>query len=599
MNKLWHYDDYVKQLSYENSLVRKRAFEAINSRYIRTYTDEVAGLLHDDDDRLVRGALRYLSYHQASQYAPVILEKFKAADGTLVSNCAIALARMNYEPALDHMLEKFSVTENIETALGIMEYLGQTSDNRARTTLQSSVRQIEDSFVLSSAVSSLLRHCHTEDITLVMERGFDAEKSEFKGSFLRDVLNPLDGSAYFRDLTEYGKNHILTKPETTLENLFSKNSHITADPAFKNDIIGKLKKLQYREFAAVILQEARRVVSARYADNEDRPWVSNLMATDNMCLELLTYISEQTVLWKQAIRKKEVLKDFISFIVSAYMAVMERGAYINAMHPEADMDILLSAVKCSGAGIPKNIMDRIKEEAPVMPLKNALSDDLSTWGDVWIVSLMGMIGKKEFLPDLIRVLKETDTLDYIYNDALTSVNTLEESADEDILTAVEKGDIPQWPCFDILDHLAYAESYDLAVNLWEDESDDPMDSDEILALCLEGIGDRRGIDYLRSLWMAEQEVYVGSAIECLCELHGEMIPELEDIRQAREIEEKRMKDVMNSLYDWEEEDFEYDDEEDEADFFQTPVRRETPKIGRNAPCPCGSGKKYKKCCLNK
>ena len=26
------------------------------------------------------------------------------------------------------------------------------------------------------------------------------------------------------------------------------------------------------------------------------------------------------------------------------------------------------------------------------------------------------------------------------------------------------------------------------------------------------------------------------------------------------------------------------------------VRRETPKIGRNAPCPCGSGKKFKKCC---
>jgi len=24
-----------------------------------------------------------------------------------------------------------------------------------------------------------------------------------------------------------------------------------------------------------------------------------------------------------------------------------------------------------------------------------------------------------------------------------------------------------------------------------------------------------------------------------------------------------------------------------------------PKAGRNAPCPCGSGKKYKKCCLQK
>ncbi|MGA1523171.1 MAG: SEC-C metal-binding domain-containing protein, partial [Planctomycetota bacterium] len=25
-------------------------------------------------------------------------------------------------------------------------------------------------------------------------------------------------------------------------------------------------------------------------------------------------------------------------------------------------------------------------------------------------------------------------------------------------------------------------------------------------------------------------------------------------------------------------------------------RREAPKVGRNDPCPCGSGKKHKKCC---
>jgi preprotein translocase subunit SecA len=27
--------------------------------------------------------------------------------------------------------------------------------------------------------------------------------------------------------------------------------------------------------------------------------------------------------------------------------------------------------------------------------------------------------------------------------------------------------------------------------------------------------------------------------------------------------------------------------------------RETPKVGKNEPCPCGSGRKYKKCCMNK
>lgn len=33
--------------------------------------------------------------------------------------------------------------------------------------------------------------------------------------------------------------------------------------------------------------------------------------------------------------------------------------------------------------------------------------------------------------------------------------------------------------------------------------------------------------------------------------------------------------------------------------IQETVKRESKKIGRNEPCPCGSGKKYKKCCLVK
>jgi uncharacterized protein YecA (UPF0149 family) len=31
----------------------------------------------------------------------------------------------------------------------------------------------------------------------------------------------------------------------------------------------------------------------------------------------------------------------------------------------------------------------------------------------------------------------------------------------------------------------------------------------------------------------------------------------------------------------------------------TPIRRDHPKIGRNEQCPCGSGQKFKRCCLNK
>jgi len=30
---------------------------------------------------------------------------------------------------------------------------------------------------------------------------------------------------------------------------------------------------------------------------------------------------------------------------------------------------------------------------------------------------------------------------------------------------------------------------------------------------------------------------------------------------------------------------------------RSPARRDRPRVGRNDPCPCGSGKKYKRCCL--
>ena len=37
---------------------------------------------------------------------------------------------------------------------------------------------------------------------------------------------------------------------------------------------------------------------------------------------------------------------------------------------------------------------------------------------------------------------------------------------------------------------------------------------------------------------------------------------------------------------------------DEGHITPRTVVRATPKTGRNDPCPCGSGKKYKHCCLN-
>ena len=57
--------------------------------------------------------------------------------------------------------------------------------------------------------------------------------------------------------------------------------------------------------------------------------------------------------------------------------------------------------------------------------------------------------------------------------------------------------------------------------------------------------------------------------------------QIEELERKRELEEKKM--VLGRGGDSEER-------------VKAPVRRTQKKVGRNSPCPCGSGKKYKKCC---
>ena len=68
--------------------------------------------------------------------------------------------------------------------------------------------------------------------------------------------------------------------------------------------------------------------------------------------------------------------------------------------------------------------------------------------------------------------------------------------------------------------------------------------------------------------------------------------DLEDIEIKLGLREKRTQPREKNLIEKMLESYELEDK------LEPLVSTET-KIGRNEPCPCGSGKKYKKCCLNK
>ncbi len=57
--------------------------------------------------------------------------------------------------------------------------------------------------------------------------------------------------------------------------------------------------------------------------------------------------------------------------------------------------------------------------------------------------------------------------------------------------------------------------------------------------------------------------------------------------------------ALASLQEEDEEDEEDGEDEEYPPLRLAPDRREGKPVSRNAPCPCGSGKKYKRCCLGR
>jgi hypothetical protein len=90
---------------------------------------------------------------------------------------------------------------------------------------------------------------------------------------------------------------------------------------------------------------------------------------------------------------------------------------------------------------------------------------------------------------------------------------------------------------------------------------------------LSEISDHMKNEYISSLVDIEQVAYSYYSIL------GEQHPELEDWRHAALGREMQFRNESN-----------------EGNMLQSVPTRNENKVGRNDPCPCGSGKKYKKCC---
>jgi len=593
MNLIWKYEDYVNYLAHKNIIIRRWAFDAIENRYPNRYTDAVSNLLGDADHHLACAAPRYLAKHNAVQHAPAILESFLNGQDNVPSNCATALAKMKYEPAIEDIIGSLSTNINSSSLFGIFDYLGNVCNENSRDTLISAATQIKDPLLQGAAFSNLLRHNNSENMILILKTILKSAKQNksIEHSHIKAVADFWDARGYFNDLTMYfDGDSIIENPKAVLKSFFKKNPQISVKTDQFDILIKNLEKDRHHDFVTSLMFEVQNIVRHRYDDPLLIKDSCDLFTKDTMAVVFFKELSKQPSIWKK-LNKYSGIDLFIALLTAVYFSILEREVYLKVMHPEADLEELIQAVIKAGSRLPEEICKKIVGLSPLSELMNALTEGLNTWGDIWIVKIMGQIGSKKFVPDLIRILNITDSMEYIYSEAIRSIRSLEEAADEIILKALQNHEIKGWNSVAILEYLPYSESFDLISNEWDDGNSE-FDSYETLAYCLKGIGDKRGIEKLQTIYHHGNNAdYIADSLECLGLIHKISIPELHGIHEDRKEEAKRQqareKEFNDSLKD----------KGNKGNII--PFKRGESKVGRNDPCPCGSGKKYKKCCLDK
>jgi len=447
-----------------------------------------------------------------------------------------------------------------------------------------------------------LRHYDPADVSLVLEDYFKVkDRNPQAERLLSALLRAAGAEQYYTEFKDHDRGDILESADEVLDEFLASNLAIDVPLDQRKKIAKLIEKEELQDLTTSLAFAAQKLTSASPPEPGVSDQVSKLAGQNMLASATLKAFSKKSADWQRIKGEEELTSQRVLAVLVTYFSILERHRYVKALNPNAGRADLMAALKYSGPGLPRNIRDRLVELEVPDELREVLTDDFGTWGDIWAVELMGRIGEASFVPDLINIVCEADGLSFVHGNAVTALRGIDPAGHRYILDSIKNEKVAdRLDAFVLLESLPYPEAFDLALSLWNKAGEEQYDLLEFFGTCLERIGDARGIPVLQKLISEDTAPLIGISLEVLAVLYNEDIRELPLINKWRSIEEKRrMQHIakleqsagsMNS-----ETLFDPEPETEET----TTVRRNTPKIGRNAPCPCGSGKKYKKCCLNK
>jgi hypothetical protein len=239
---------------------------------------------------------------------------------------------------------------------------------------------------------------------------------------------------------------------------------------------------------------------------------------------------------------------------------------------------------------------------------------------------MRLLGRMRYRPaaGMIVGALDEDELEYIADDAAIA---LIEIGGADVVRLVhERYPKLKWgriSALDVLRGIKLPQSEAALTDLLMLEADASLRTRIASALCGIAASEPRAMEKIRDM-LSKNEwdrtlLELDAEAVALFTMVGYGFPELPAWRAALDDEPARKKAVGAAHQQWfnnisnkkseartvfaeqaeNQEDFTWDTEPPAAPRQRdvvNPIRRSEPKVGRNDPCPCGSGKKYKKCC---
>lgn len=244
----------------------------------------------------------------------------------------------------------------------------------------------------------------------------------------------------------------------------------------------------------------------------------------------------------------------------------------------------------------------------VMEALNAVAVDRlvkDTYNDIAFIMLLGQLRMEEAVPYLVEQLYPDDDL---LNDA--AIRSLVRIGTEDVVyrcrdAYLKAGELQKITISDAFGCIKHPAAETVLIELLKQEKDVGLATFLADGLC--NLASKRAISLVQkrleqgydpTVLMLESSLYAN------CVVNGLELPEMADWKRAIEQEEERLrrnrKNAGNRVFDYdsdEADEEEWDDEFGFDDRSPSVPYIAPPKIGRNDPCPCGSGKKYKKCCM--